>query len=177
MRSFVMLDIETLDTKNTAVILQIGGCIFNRERLVNKFRIDLDWENERANRTISNATLAWWLAQDENVRSDVFYGGQRVAPIDACGSLDYILPADFDSIYSKGSFDFDILENLYKSMGLIAPWNFRQKRDYRTMLKVAEDIYGFKEDKSNSHNAMDDAVNQAENLIKIFRLMKTGVQR
>lgn len=174
-----MIDIETLDTADTAVILQIGGCIFDvktdgvTEGVVTDkqaFNLPLHWVDEQKNRTISTSTLDWWMKQDANIRNDVFYGGYRFLPDSAIRSIATHL-REVKYFWSKGKFDFDILGNMFEQYGLDTPWSFRQIFDYRTMLVMANLKYGYVETKSNTHDAADDAVNQAQNLVNILNLM------
>jgi exodeoxyribonuclease VIII len=166
-----MIDIETLDTADTAVILQIGGCIFDESgENTQKFDMRLSWVDGQCGRTISASTVDWWLKQDAEMRQRVFYEGYRFFPKEACMEMLQLF-TNVNYFWAKGKFDFNILENMFQQCNICPPWSFRQIFDYRTMLVMASLRYGYVETKSNTHNAMDDAVNQAKNLVNILNLM------
>ena len=68
--------------------------------------------------------------------------------------------------YGAG-FDNVIIENAYKAVGMKRPWTPWDDRCYRTikdMVHITED-----EREGSHHNALDDAIHQANHLIKILR--------
>lgn len=67
---------------------------------------------------------------------------------------------DADEVWANSpSFDCELLEAAYDAVGLEAPWDFYQERDYRTLssLPVAVDV----EFEGVEHDALDDAKHQA----------------
>lgn len=171
-KTHMMLDLETLCTKPTATILQVGGCWFDEDGIIETFNDYVLWENDEQQRTISPSTVSWWNKQDTTVRDYVWYGGQRRHLKDAINFISKTYSGKFDYIWSKGSFDVDILANICQQYSIPQFWKYYQVRDYRTLLGIANDVFGYKEEKSNSHDAEKDAINQAENVIKIYQKFK-----
>ena len=70
----LMLDIETLDTQSSAVVLQVGWVTFD---LLGHLSAPTQWTmdiQERINqgRTISASTLKFWMEQSDIARQQVF---------------------------------------------------------------------------------------------------------
>src|SRR3546814_2365974 len=78
----MMVDLETLDTKNSAVVLSIGAVVWETlvddagsldysvvERFYRVLSID---EQLAAGRTVSESTLLWWMRQDPTARAEAF---------------------------------------------------------------------------------------------------------
>ncbi len=165
-----MIDIETLDIGLNAVVLSVGLCKFDsKDYSVEPYdllymRLDIA-EQQTLGRTISDDTLEWWSKQPDKIKNDAFSEDNRE-------SIDSFLVKLYK--YCKGSkltwanspaFDLTILESLYKQKGKKEPWNYWDCRDVRTI----KDFFDYDEKKlfsKNNHNALDDAVNQA-NLIRM----------
>ena len=72
----ICIDIETLDTEKSAVIVSIGAVIFNRAdepgTYIDEFHVKLDIENQPG-RTISPGTVKWWMGEGmEDARKAAF---------------------------------------------------------------------------------------------------------
>ncbi len=73
----IMLDLETLDTKPTSVILTIGAIRFNREKRLLPLKecdvfyrkIEIEKQKDEGF-TSSQLTENWWNRQDEDVREE-----------------------------------------------------------------------------------------------------------
>lgn len=81
--------------------------------------------------------------------------------------LDSCCDKDSRLLWGNGS-DFDnvILASAYRSCNLEVPWKFWNNRCYRTVKALRPDI---KIHRSGTyHNALDDAVSQAEHLMRMI---------
>lgn len=170
----VMIDIETLDTTPTAKLVSIGAVHFCTESFkVHKkhrfFRcLDVDWGQE--NRTVSQSTLDFWDKQPENIRSQL-------------NGLDDIKDVLNDlSVFCEGlkpwgngaTFDITILEHAYVENDMKPPWRFWNIRDCRTVCELFERARGglnSSAKRANNHNAIDDAVNQAEYICEAYKYL------
>ena len=75
----IMVDLETLDTAHTAVVLSIGAVAFEcaADHLIDRalnpanfFYAELEIrDQQRARRTLSAQTVTWWMRQGEDARS------------------------------------------------------------------------------------------------------------
>lgn len=178
-----MIDIETLDTANTAIVLQVAVVTFDVDTFElqsqNSWHLNVDMQKE-SGRTWSTATLQWWLNQPNDTQQEVLlpaFGVQAHHPDIVMSELHTLLKdKDIRYVWSQGSFDFDIIENM---MGLRElPWEFWQKRDCRTIESLAEmcgvDIAKLKESCRSGltyHNAQDDCIAQIKKLENIYRCL------
>lgn len=159
----VMFDLETLDTKPTAVILSLGAVKFDPARLGVaadaprlKMRIDIDAQSVFG-RTISDSTMEWWSKQDPAIQEEAFSDTDRI-PLEEALDQFHKFVWNSERVWSQGSFDVNIMENLYGMLNRPLAWQYWQVRDSRTLF----DFVDGKLDRSNHHDAMEDAVAQAE---------------
>jgi len=137
----MMIDLETLDTTHSAIVLSIGAVVWEDENIIERFMrvLDID-EQVRAGRTLSQHTLTWWLRQDRTAMQEAFNPVRQ--------SMDIVLD-DFNefcqSHKDKGlnrfwagpaTFDFPIWENLCEDFGKPIPWSHRQRYDLRTAVSA-----------------------------------------
>lgn len=181
MQRHLMIDLETLDTKPSAVVTQIGLVLFNKEEILERKNLHIDIEMQLGlGRTISGKTINWWLKQDQAARA-IFIAGQQEALTDP----DYIkrelyefITADDDQhleskmIWGHGAtFDVTILDSFCLSIGFErAPWNPFSVRDTRTadMMTRGKAV---RPDPVNAHIAVDDAVAQARWVQNMLRFL------
>jgi hypothetical protein len=167
-----MIDIETFDTANSAVIFQIGVVVFNGATIITKRCIDILVQPQISSidgRTISASTLAFWLNPEisgvahaalTNAAATTLTG----ALTELKGVLDFHNP---EQVWAKGSFDFNLLEDACDQHSCAVPWNFRQPRDLRTMMKEC----GVPKHDNISHNALDDCYHQHKQLMECRALI------
>src|SRR5690606_12661716 len=65
----IMLDLETLDTASSAVVVSIGAVAFDpyTNAIGDKFYVEMTEdiaEQQKKGRTISGDTVRWWMQQD-----------------------------------------------------------------------------------------------------------------
>lgn len=164
----LMLDIETLDVTPTATILTIGAQGFDpfSDRLTDATfykRITLE---SQEGRTVNDDTVAWWGNQSAAAQEEAFGEDNRVDIADALAELSK-LAWRHKRIWANGiTFDITILENAMAQYGVNVPWKFWQVHDARTVYKIAN---AGSAGSSNSHNALEDCVNQIDMLQKVFK--------
>lgn len=164
----VMIDLETMSTESNASIASIGAVKFSiEEGVIDTFYCTVDVADCKLHGLhISADTIKWWGRQPKEVlemlRKDnmsltdaltkfsVWYGSTQY-PTWGCGS-------DFDNV---------ILENAYKAVNMVRPWNAWKNRCYRTIREVIK--LPEAERAGTYHNALDDALHQTHHLLKIFR--------
>ena len=169
MSTEAMIDIETFDTADTAVVFQIGLVLFG-DKPTRHSIWNLDVQSQiDAGRTISADTLKFWL--DPDISSVAQTSLRSPEPYrSALASLDEMLTGHVDevgSIWAKGSFDFNVLESLYKQCGRLVPWEFYQCRDLRTLMKECD----VPKHGNISHNALDDCQHQVLQLLECRRVI------
>lgn len=144
----LMFDLETLDTLPSAVVLSVGAVIWKTveyqprvlewEPVERFYRVINIQEQLDTKRTVSQATLLWWLQQDLTAREEAF------APVRQPARLaldDFSYWADQYEINafwaSPATFDFPIWEDFAMTFGKHTPWTYRQKYDVRTVVREA----------------------------------------
>lgn len=171
----VMVDLETLGVGPRAPIASIGAVKMDFESgtLGDKFyrSIDITGYQNDPNFEIDYTTLKWWLAQGPSVIQSTFLG-ETVSLIRALADFSEFVSNDRYEIWGNGS-DFDnvILAYAYEAAGYKAPWSFSRNRCYRTMKNLG--VGAAKPERmGDHHNALDDAVFQAQHLINIMKVIK-----
>jgi hypothetical protein len=165
----VMLDVETLGTKSTAAIIQIGACYFDREtgEIGDKFKCNIipdlklftaDWD-----------TIKWWLLQSDEARLSVT--GDAVRVDTAVRDLYDFLDRDDICMWSHATFDAPIVENMFNSMGLKSPVRYSRMRDIRTLMDIAEHR-SEKERSGVHHDALDDCLFQVSYCVEALKKLK-----
>ena len=177
-----MIDIETLDTKTSAVVLSIGVAMFDEKKIHHSehIRVNVQEQIDRG-RTISESTLAWWMMQSDEARAAVF--GEEAGVIydtpearDRLGDL--WLEWGPKVVWSKGPhFDIAKLEDLF---GGNVPWEYHHPRDTRTRYELYQQLLGKDPEKirpSNgmAHNAEQDAIHQALEVMWIMQNLREHI--
>lgn len=171
----MMIDLETGDTTARAAIVSIGAVRFNEEDFDKKtfYRaITLD-SNIKAGRTISGSTLGWHMKQSDEVRA-VFNDPNAVSLAQALQDLREFmgehLVAKNTKVWGNGAvFDIAILNDAYVYvMDELPPWEFWNIKCFRTVKDSAFARKVPKPANTLAHNALADAVAQAEYLQLIW---------
>jgi hypothetical protein len=161
----VMIDIETLGTTPNGVIASIGAVEFGADRRNLHVRIKLD----QRGRVIDADTLQFWLGQSKEAQEELT-GEPRVDLRSALSQLRE-MTEQADEVWAKPpQFDLSILRNAYIGLGQNCPWQHRKERDLRTLSMLLP----FVQQPPNSlkHNALADAVAQADWVLEIERVLR-----
>lgn len=171
----VMIDLETLDTSASAAILSIGACRFNEDEIDNDgfYRIVTIQSNIDEHRTISGKTLAWWMDQGDKAKK-VFTAPDAVPLSEALDELREWLGSSVAAkntrVYGNGAnFDISILDHAYAAGGQTSPWEFYNVRCFRTLKSVPSARNVPKPDNVLAHNALFDAIAQAQHLQALWK--------
>lgn len=178
MNTDIMIDLETLDVLPTATILTLGAVKFDpfgdesndpkMEKLY--LRIDID-SCDKLGATVSPATLDWWAQQSPAAQEEAFSPAGRVDIADAMNQL-YKFCWGAKRVWSHGAaFDVPICEFYFRKLGKAIPWNFWEVRCTRTAFDL-----GINPNRATvtAHNALDDAVDQALGVQKIYRTLRSS---
>ena len=164
----MMFDLETLDVKSSALVLSVGAVIFetlpaetgNYYVIRDRFYRVLDMERQfMIGRTVSQATLLWWMQQCQDARDEAFapvrHNVYRVMDElqDFVDAHD-VTTRDFSTVKidtppvetvqkinkfwaSPVSFDFGIWDSLADDMSHSTPWRYNNVFDVRTVVNEA----------------------------------------
>lgn len=167
-----MVDLETMAVTPRATILTLGAVHFNPhgngigEQLY--FRIDIDAQ-DALGREVDPNTLDWWSKQDPAIMEEAFSPDNRL-PLDEAVDKFHKFAWGCDAFWSHGAvFDLIIIEDLYRQMGRVLPWQFWQCRDTRTLFDL-----GFDPDmpQGGKHDALQDAIRQAVGVQNMYTKLK-----
>lgn len=172
MSNHIMVDLETLDTAPTSIILSIGAVVvnFKENSITDPFYRVIEVDScKLIGLTESKSTRAWWDKQSPEARKvftdpsvPIIQGladfakyvrmfGSNTVKMWGCGS-------DFDNV---------ILINAYKTLGSPAPWRFYNNRCYRTVRESFSHLIQIPNREGVYHNALDDAKYQASILLQL----------
>ena len=175
----LMIDLETLGTRKTSAIRQIGLVAFNAKpgtppaMLERQIIVDVDSQTDLG-ATVDWDTIAWWFQQEQAARDSMVgkFGGESIHR--ACDVVNsfwdqafYVEthPKDpdfdtFERVWGHGpSFDVAILENMFELAGKKPRWGYRSPRDTRTLSDFFE---AERPTPLIPHIAVQDAVAQAQ---------------
>lgn len=157
-----MVDLETLSTDTSAVIVTIAAVKFNFESdEIETFTVNVDPKSSlKYGMTISQDTLDWWKRQD---RAAVDAWKQNPVSInDAVEQFNNFLgDATYTKMWAQGiDLDFPVLRYSLKKVGAEIKWKYWNQCDSRTVFTIAN----FNTKKATRvgqyHNAIDDCRTQ-----------------
>jgi hypothetical protein len=171
-----MVDIETLGKGSNAAIVSIGATAFDLEGIAEQqYYVKVCLDDCLKYGKVDGSTLSWWLKQSEKARKELYEVEQR-HPLALClkGLSNYFIKMGSSKsktiIWSCGAgFDPVLLENAYEVVGDKSQWEFWNTRCYRTMKKMHCDVPEPAISGNIKHNALADAVKQAQHLIAICK--------
>jgi hypothetical protein len=174
----IMLDLETGGARPGCVIRSIGAVAFDFDGrpLGPSYYANIDGEScVAAGLTYDPLTMAWWGEQPEAeaaladkqlpIRSALEF---FAAYIQATGTEEVC-------VWSHGAgFDIPITEAAMWATGISIPWKFRNARDTRTMLWLAErrGITVAVDRQGLRHQALDDAKTMALRIMAIYQRLR-----
>lgn len=182
----ISLDIETLDTTSSAVVLSIGACVVTPDGCRDSFytRVSIS-EQLGLGRTISEGALRFWLARPADVQKSTF-GDNEGSPVTAAlkALALWVRRQGADvGVYCKGpQFDAAILDSLADAAGCQRPVHYKQWRDVRTLEDLitwagfSRDLRDAKGKELCSHDALADAYDQGE-VVRLAMVLTAGKEK
>jgi hypothetical protein len=165
-----MIDLETLGVDPNSVILTLGALKFDPNSSENPyqemyFRVDVDSQTEMG-RKVDNNTLDWWGKQPTEIFEEALGEKDRISVEDMLKRINKFA-VGVDVFWCQGPlFDYAILQDIYRQMGIPAPWQYWQIRDSRTLFSL---VPREKEDRTGLHNALEDCRFQARKVQRVYR--------
>lgn len=179
----LMLDLESMGKRSDAAIVSIGACFFHlgRREIGPTFLQTIDLRSAvREGGTMDAGTVLWWLRQGQEARNSISTSGRLIREV-LTDFSDFILETcRHEDVVPWGNsprFDMEKLDTAYRRLDLTAPWYWTNERDFRTMRNVyPQVVYDPEEKGDGNHNALTDAIFQANHLIKIndYRINPKG---
>jgi len=172
-----MIDLETMGNGPNSAIAAIGAVMFDPvSGLGDRFYALVDLETSVSDGGVMDAsTVLWWLRQSDAARG-ALVAGDGMSILTALTRFGYWLRSVDDrdlKVWGNGA-DFDnvILAGAFRRSGFKLPWDFRNNRCFRTLRALSPDVPW--ERTGTAHNALDDAVSQAQHAVKLMRLRHGG---
>lgn len=166
-KKILSIDLETLDTTRTAVILEIGITVGDETgKVIEQFQIFPNVSEQiAAGRTVSGDTVLWWMKQDGVIQAEQA-NAKRYSVDDTRAELESFLKQHADAQYVLGnapSFDCDIVADFLGHK----PWNFWIERDVRTArMKVS---MGERFDNKAEHSGLADSEAQFHDFVTYMK--------
>ena len=193
MTANLIIDLETLGTREGAVVVSLGATLFDFENGKNDFdryidegfhvKFDIADQIRNHKRKVEDGTLAWWKEQSESARKILKPSDEDASMRDGLEMFNAWLRSskyDFKKSYvwSRGTyFDFPKVESMYDQLGLECGFNTWKIRDVRTFIDVLVGVDNGKYEPQNgapsgfiAHDALHDAAMDAYRMVEIFRL-------
>lgn len=172
MATNMMIDLETLDTRPSAVVFQVGILVF-KDIVPENFRTNLILEEKiyhldlldqiMAGRTVDLETVRWWQTQ----KADAWYrsANEITSTRDLFQDITYFYSKHgVEHLWANSpSFDTVIMRSLRESLGISWEFpSFRDDMDLRTLKRIfrmrGREMEGVK--KPTTHNALKDCHDQ-----------------
>ena len=164
-----MIDIETLDTRPTSVVLSIGAVEFDKVNLGATFSRNVSINScLKLGMTVSGPTISWWNA------ARAMFKRQTAQVTDMLNEFVQAYNwAEFDEVWANGTdFDLAILRNAFEQAGVQCPWAYYKGRDYRTICKLIPHsmLNELRIEPTIPNNALADAIAQALTLQAVMNV-------
>ncbi len=170
----LMTDLESMGMPPNGAIIGLGACFFDRKECTvgpTFYRAINLATAVREGGTITPSTVMWWMGQGQEARDAV-----RFSAIDIRTALTEF--ADFIAEHSRvqdvriwgnaNTFDITLLSGAYQRMGMKQPWHYINEMCFRTVRNMYPSVVYDPGDKGKeAHNALADAIFQAEHIFKI----------
>lgn len=179
MYKHVMLDIETAGVPEPnnyhKLVLSIGVVAFDHTGIIEDSKLHMRLniaEQILKGRVADPETVEWWQNQPEEAQTAAWDLGNNDEITYFCASALESLSEMIDKntkVWAKGAiFDITILQSLFEDFDVDIPWRYGNILCMRT-LKELVDPNKFKVENLSKHNALDDAVCQAQEVINAKR--------
>ena len=173
--SHVMLDLETMGTGPNAAIVAIGAVEFELTKtggqLGDTFYMPISLDSAMSGGgQVDAGTVLWWLKQTDAARA--MFTQPAIEHGQALDNFSSWMHQRGEQkqirVWGNGaSFDNVILASAYRRAALQLPWNSFNDRCYRTVKSMHPAAPAIQRTGTH-HNALDDAINQANHLIAML---------
>lgn len=129
-----MVDIETMDTEDTAIVFQVGLILFAGPQVIAQRQWNLDMQEQiDSGRTMSADTLKFHLSIPTNLSTSMHVADTTVQTFTE--QLKFFVRNEPRAKYwwAKGDMDFAVLKNLLGADNL--PWVWYNKMELRTLIR------------------------------------------
>ena len=169
-----MVDLETLGTAADAVIMSIGAVKFDIDSNAldnNGFYASASIDsNLGLKRRVQEDTLLFWLKQSADAQK-VFHEPKQTLETALIELSDWIGDDSYYMWSNGADFDLPMLAHAYTQIGSEIPWKFWNSRCFRTYKNLPQARQAAFTPSGVKHNALADAINQAQHLQAIHAVV------
>lgn len=180
MKVNLMVDVENMNVSANSALASIGVCEFSPEGIGECFYRTIDLRScQQIGLEFDADTILWWMQQSEHARMELVNAEDRISQV--LLDLNYWLrDHGFTNLFNDNppivwangaNADGVWIRNAYQKCGINPPWEFYQERCYRTMIHCRPWQH-HPRDNATKHNALNDAIYQAENLLDFLNEYK-----
>lgn len=171
----VMIDFETFGNGDNNCICQVGAVYFDRTtgELGTEFKANIDAESHaKRGAVLAASTVYWWLGQSEAARASILEQ-PRLDVVEAMTALNTFL-ADADRIWSHATFDFVILMDTLRKLGIKPTFGYKAGLDLRTLVYLAGTQVSSVVREGTHHDGLADAKHQVKYAVGSMNAVKTN---
>jgi hypothetical protein len=169
----VMLDLETFGNGKNACIVQIGACYFNKKtgEIGEMFKMNVNAASSVDEGSKMDAdTVYWWLKQSKEAIESIT-ADPKLPLYQAMTALNLFL-ADADEIWSHATFDYVIIMETLKMLGMKPRFPYRAARDIRTLTALAKTKVSSVAREGVHHDALADCLHQVKYCVECFKILE-----
>lgn len=170
----LMVDVECAGKIRTSALMAVGAVFFDLQTctLGPTFNRSINLVSSVGyGGTMDAGTMLWWMRQSDAARKTVAYGGEPLDLVLRDLSIWIAHTCRHEDVRPWGNNDeFDVpkLEHGYDGIGIKPPWYWSHVRDFRTVRNMNPQVeYDPSAKGEGAHNALADAIFQAEHLFRI----------
>lgn len=155
----VMIDIETMGTRSTSMIVQIGACYFDRAtgEIGEKFKVNIHHNDDKF--TVDWDTISWWMSQSDMARSSIIHGESCDMALAVVKLKAFLQNATY--VWSHATFDIPIILNAFSKCNEKFPVHYTKCRDIRTLVDIKNNNQKSTIPRAGTyHDALDDCLYQ-----------------
>lgn len=184
----VVLDLEALSMQPYGAIISIGAAFVQNSIIIGEFYEIVDPTTYNKQPHIDLNTVAWWMQQSDETKREFFdvntgrWAGTSVtiALLRLNNKIYKLCPESYNNYDPDllkiwgwpAASDCLVLRNSYELSNNICPWQWRQEYCLRTLYRM---VPGVKREKPiTAHNALSDAIAQANTLINCLKKLDNG---
>jgi len=166
----LMVDTETLGRNSHSPVIELAVVKFSRTQLIDSFTRKIRPSFHHSLPEVD--TIAWWMQQQAEIplNADAPEFPEILVQLG-----EWLGQSPLDGVWANApSFDLVILHNLANAYNVKMPWMYRDYLDFRTLMRIGKKLGVKRTIPSLKHEALGDALAQAETVININRALGRG---
>ena len=176
----LMLDIESLSSKDNAVITSIAAVAFDMitGETGPEFKIDIQIQDSiNKGLEVNGDTIVWWLEQSNEARKGLTEGQKKAVRLDHAlfeftSFVQSLKPSELRVWGNSCTFDNVLLRQAYNKINKPIPWKYVMDRDVRTIVEFAPEVKANTVFVGTKHDPINDCKHQIKYLVKIYNKIK-----